>query len=152
MDIIEFLMKNGLLKKSQINSIIKTYQKILSNCTNFSVEQLQRMRENVDIMNRYYNLHNRISYSKHLSTEAKNSQHKLIDEQFSIFRKPNIQVFNDCKINSERELQDYIMENDQCLYMKGEISRLIKEKIIMYNYFCSIMVYTYKSLLFLILS
>ena len=131
MDIIEFLIKNGLLKKSQINSILYAYQKVLSSYTNFSKEQLQRMYEIIDIMTRYYRLHNRISNSKQLSKEEKDIQHKLIDEQFSIYRKPKIEVFNDCKNNAEIELDNYMLEQQQYSYIKNEIPRLIKEKIIL---------------------
>lgn len=129
-DIIEFLISNGLLNKSQINNILQTYQQILNSYTSFNKEQLQRLQQDLNIMIDYYNLHNKISYSRQLTKEDKDREHNLIDKQFSIYRKPNKAIFDGCKQNAERELQDYIMENDQCLYMTHEIPRLIKEKII----------------------
>ena len=130
LDIIEFLITNGLLTKSQINNVLQTYQEILGNYTNFNKEQLQRLQQNINIMTDYYKLHNKISYSRELSKEEKNKEHKLIDDRFAIYKQPNKKIFNSCKENSERELQDYIMENEQCVYMLHKIPGLIKEKLI----------------------
>lgn len=129
-DIIEFLISNGLLTKSQINSILQTYQQILNSCTSFNKEQIQRFQQDLNILIDYYNLHKKVSYSRQLIKEDKDSEHNLIDKQFSIYRKPNKGIFDSCKENAEREIQDYIMEEDQCIYMRHEIPRLIKEKII----------------------
>lgn len=128
MDIIEFLMNNGLISKEQIDSILTTYKYILKENANFTQNQLQRMRYTISLMNHYYSLCSKIDSSTQLSKQSKTEQQLIIDMEFAIYGAPNKDIFNDSKKNAERELEEYIFENDQCTYMIYEIPRLIKEK------------------------
>ena len=56
-------------------------------------------------------------------------RHDEIDNIMGISRKPKIEIYDSCKQNAEHEIQNYIMQNDQCSYMLNALLILIKKKI-----------------------
>ena len=130
MDIIEFSIRNGLLKQKQIEDIFHVYNFILESDNKFSKEQLQRIEKTLITMVPYYKLQKRISNSKDLTQKQKNKEHDIIDKNFNMHRKPNKELFKDVRENASKELEKYRMHNDQCAYILYEIPELIKTKTI----------------------
>lgn len=130
MDILEFLINNGFINRTQIQSVMDTYKEILEVDNKFNKEQLERMKYTLETMELYYIFHHKTSYSKKLSKDEKIKEHDFIDRKFDIYRKPNKEVFKNAQKNAEKELQDYRMRNDQCVYMLYEIPKLIESKVL----------------------
>lgn len=130
MDILEFMISNGLLKKQQITGLLYTYYACLIGENNFSTEQLQRMQSTVNQIHQFNKLHRSISATRNISKEEREIKHNEIDSIMGISRKPNLEIYNSRRQNAEQELQNYTMQNDQCTYMLNTIPVLVKEKII----------------------
>ncbi len=128
MDMLEFMFLNGLLTKKQVSDLLNTYEFCLNNATHFSKEQLQRMKYTIDRIEQFYKLHEKVSSLKNITKEERERKHDEIDIITGISRKPNVQIYTSCRENAEQEIQNYIMQNDQCAYMYYTLPVLIKEK------------------------
>ena len=139
MDIIEFLISNGLLSKKQIDSVLASYQLLLKEDVGLNKAQLLRIQKVVDNIIRYNELYSKISHSKNIPRQEKSKLYKELESMFGIARKPKEGLFDDCKHNALEEIRRYRMENDQCTYMLYDVQKLIKEnkledKIILLGY------------------
>ena len=130
LDIIDFMIENGLLTKKQLNELIYTYTTCVDNNNNFTAEQKQRMKSKIEQLIQFDKLHKHISATKNLSKEKREKEHDIIDKITGISRNINYEIYSNCRTNAEEEIQNYKMQNDQCHYMLNEIPRLIKHKII----------------------
>lgn len=128
MDIIEFLISNGLLSKKQIDSVLASYQLLLKEDVGLNKAQLLRIQKVVDNIIRYNELYSKISHSKNIPRQEKSKLYNELESTFGIARKPKEGLFDDCKHNALEEIRRYRMENDQCTYMLYDVQKLIKEK------------------------
>lgn len=129
MDLLEFMIFNGLLTKKQISDLLHTYKFCLDSDNKFSKDQLQRMQYTINQIEQFNELHKMISSLRNITKEEREMRHDEIDNIMGISRKPKLEIYDSCKQNAEYEIQNYIMQNDQCSYMLNTLPILIKKKL-----------------------
>lgn len=129
MDLLEFMVLNGLLGKRQIFELLRTYEFCLNSDNKFSKDQLQRMQYTINRIEQFNGLHKKISALRSITKEEREMRHDEIDNIMGISRKPKLEIYDSCKHNAEHEIQNYIMQNDQCSYMLNTLPILIKKKL-----------------------
>lgn len=95
----------------------------------FSKDQLQRMQYTINQIEQFNELHKMISSLRNITKEEREMRHDEIDNIMGISRKPKLEISDSCYQNAEFEIQNYIMQNDQCSYMLNTLPILIKKKL-----------------------
>mgnify|MGYP003313488433 CR=1 FL=1 len=130
LDIFEFLIYNGLLTKRQLDELVNNYAIVVDEDRYLTNEQKQKIGQMIIDLIKSKNEHKYISSIKNISKEQRDKYHDQVDRIMGISRKPNLEIYSNCKNNAKEELKKYKMENDQCAYIINEIPRLIKQKTI----------------------
>lgn len=117
-DIIFLLLKNNMLDIYQVNKIYNTFDYCIKNRFAYSDEQLSRMKAFMILFDSLKNIN--------LFNKDDDKFIKLLGNA----------CFTDSQVKFGRtetfffELNNYEMQNDQCIYMLNTIPELIKKKII----------------------
>lgn len=125
LEIASFMIRNGLLDVNQIDFLLTSFDKCIQNKHFYTREQLLRMQEIFNSIKSKEQLE--LNVSK-LITQNKIELNCSRDELIKKLSSNINQV--EPTSDSFRELLDYQMLNDQCLYMLKTIPTLVKKKII----------------------
>lgn len=126
-DMLEFMIFNGLLKEEQIKCLLNTYKKCLNKKNVFSKEQLHKMEYMIYIISQFSDKRNVIHIRQKSKEVIENDE---INDVICVRKTPNFSIYERCKQNAELKLQNYIMQNDQCVYIVGPLENMIKSKTI----------------------
>ena len=124
-DMLEFMIFNGLLQEEQIKCLLNTYKKCLNKKNVFSKEQLHKMEYIIYIISQFSDNRNIIHIREKSKEQIENND---INDVICIRKTPNFSIYETCRKNAELQLQKYIMQNDQCVYIVGPLENMIKTK------------------------
>lgn len=126
LDMVSYILDNDLLNDRQSELLMTAFNRCILNKHSYTSEQLLRMQKIINDLNFKNQVKNNIesllTENKIITTVSKEELTKQILS--------SKKSYSDNKISPFAELENYEMQNDQCIYMLRTIPSLVKKKTI----------------------